>query len=230
MGVGLILPFFFGFSQKAPSQNIMLSFSILDCGNVTEYCYGLSDALEELNVEATVFFVGKAAEQNPDAVKIFKNNTDVGSQTYSYVDITSISDYTLQLEEIRKGKKAVDDAGNLVSRIFRAPFGVTDDNIYSLLTRSDILVDFSYDNQFNVYQDGQFIKFNAMAFDSSEKSAEFFLSISNIDAPIIITFDNTRPVAEVYDFVLKLKSWDFEFVKASEIVGFDLTMRGDMAG
>jgi peptidoglycan/xylan/chitin deacetylase (PgdA/CDA1 family) len=227
IGASLILPFFFNASQTTAPQKIMLSFSILDFGNATEYCHDLSSALDKLNVETTVFFVGKVAEQNPEAVRFFKNNTDVGSQTYSYVDITSISDYILQLEEISKGKKAVDEAGNLSSRIFKAPYSATDDNIYSLLSRSGILADFSYENQYNVYYNGQFMKFDATTYDGFENSVEFFLSLQNTETPIIITFDNTHSVSEVNIVLSKLKSGNFEFLKASEIVGFDLTSGED---
>jgi hypothetical protein len=99
-----------------------------------------------------------------------------------------------------------------------------------LLSRSDILADFSYENQYNIYQDGQFIKFEATAYNGSENSAEFFLSLSNSETPIIINFDNTFSVAEVSIFVSKLKSGNFEFLRASEVLGFDLTLRGDMSG
>jgi len=204
----------------------MLSFSILDVGNVSDYCNTLSDVLEKLELKATVFFVGRVAEQNPDAVAILDDDVDVGSQTYSYVDITSISDYTLQAEEVSEGKRAVDDAGNLGSRLFKAPYGATDENIYSLLSRSGILADFSYEDHYNVYRDGRFLKYKAAIYDWSEYSAEFFLSLQGSDSPIIIEFENTRAVADVSAFVSKLKSGDFEFVKASEIAGIDLTLRG----
>jgi peptidoglycan/xylan/chitin deacetylase (PgdA/CDA1 family) len=230
LGIGLILPFFFGVLHEEATQKIMLSFSILDFGNVTEYCNELSSILEKWNIKATVFFVGKVAEQNPEAVRVFNNNTDVGSQTYSYVDVTLIADYTLQLEEISKGKTAVDDAGNLGSRLFKAPYGATDENIYSLLSRSDILADFSYDNQYNVFYNGQFIKFPATVYDGFEEPAEFFLSLPNTKAPLIITFDNTQPLADVNTLVSTLKSGNFAFCKASEIVGFNLTLRGDVTG
>ena len=65
-----------------------------------------------------VFFVGKVAEQNPEAVTCFGNRVDIGSQTYDYVNLTTINDYSLKLQEVEQGKFAVDTAGHLNSSVF----------------------------------------------------------------------------------------------------------------
>ena len=99
-------------------------------------------------------------EQNPTILTIFEKGIDIGSQTYNYVNISSL-DFTTQLNEIKKGKQIIDQKGNLNSQIFKAPYGETDENIYYLLTQNNITADFSYQTQFNLYENGQFIKYEA---------------------------------------------------------------------
>jgi len=204
----------------------MLVFDVLDDDEVKGWCYNLSSILENQNVKATVFIVGKVAENNPESVSCFGPKIDIGSLTYNYSDLTSISDYSLQLEEVRKGKQAVDDAGNLYSRLFKAPFGSTDDNIYSLLSRSDILADFSYQTHYNLYLEDKFIKFDATVYNGSSHSANFFSSLPKTPEPIIIVFDNTYSTAYVEKFISEIKNSEVDIVNASEIAGNNLTLRG----
>jgi peptidoglycan/xylan/chitin deacetylase (PgdA/CDA1 family) len=225
-GFALIFPLYLRPPPKEAPQQTMLVFSIMDTGNVTEYCKSLSSTLHRLNVNATVFFSGKAAEHNPDAVSCFGENIDIGSQTYSYVNLTSISDYTIQLEEVRKGKAAVDEAGNLYSRLFKAPYRAVDQNIYSLLIRSDIIADFSYENQYNLYRNGEFLWFDANVFNGSDHSVEFFLGLPKTERPLIISFDNTQSVSFIDGFLSELFKGNVEFVSASRIAQAALTIRG----
>jgi peptidoglycan/xylan/chitin deacetylase (PgdA/CDA1 family) len=206
----------------------MLVFSILERGNVSEYCHDLSNTLSTFNIDATVFFSGKVAELNPDAVSCFGANIDIGSQTYSYVNLTSIKDYAGQLEEVRKGKAAVDEAGNLYSRIFRAPWCMVDQNIYSLLSRSDIIADFSYESQYNLCLHGEFVRFDISTFRSSGHSAEYFLELPKKEQPlVIITFDNTQSIFFIDSYLSELNKGGVEFVNASTIANATLTIRGN---
>lgn len=227
VGIVLVIPLYIQFPTPEKRLRVLLCFSVLDSNDVSEWCFNLSSMLEKQNVKGAVFFVGKVAEQHPECVSTFGREIDIGSQTYSYINLTSIPDYTLQLEEVKKGKKAVDCAGNLYSRLFRAPYGSTDENIYSLLTRSDIIADFSYKQQYNVYVNGQFIKFEASVYDGSTFTAEYFLKLSKKDQLIIIFFESSHSIAEIEEFVSELKKGKVDFINASELVGCELTRRND---
>jgi len=224
-GIAIIFPFFL--RSHRPEQKVMLVFDIVDDVDVKEWCYNLSSILENQTVRATVFIPGKVAENNPESVLCFSRKIDVGSYTYNYSNLTSISDYSLQLEEVRKGKQAVDDAGNLYSRLFKAPLGSTDNNIYSLLSRCDILADFSYQNHYNLYLEDKFIRFEATAYNGSNHSADFFLSLPRTPDPIIIVFDDTYSTAYIEKFISEIKNSEVDLVNASEIAGSNLTLRGD---
>jgi hypothetical protein len=203
----MILPTFFPNVRSKNQLRIMLSFSILDIGNASKWCNDLSQILKTEDIKATVFFTGKVADRSPECVAVFGDEIDIGSQTYDYTNLTSLTDYTLQLKEIEKGKQAVDQAGDIYTRIFRAPYGSTDDNIYSLLSRSNISADFSYTKQYNIFLNEHFLKFE-----------------TKMTQPVIITFDNTTPTTRIHDFLLELKQSDAKLVDASEIAGFRLTL------
>ena len=221
LGLAMVVP---AFMQPAHPLLVLLSFNIADDENTPQWCNELSSVLKKHNVKAAVFITGRVAQENPGCVSGFSSNIDIGSQTYDYVDLTSINDYAGQLEEIKEGKLAVDKAGNLDSKLFKAPFGTTDENIYSLLSKSGILADFSYPSQYNKYYDGKFIKFDLTTQEGLVKSPDYYQNLKPDQGPIIINFDNQTPVEKIDRFVSELKSSHIRFVSASDLTGIDLTI------
>jgi peptidoglycan/xylan/chitin deacetylase (PgdA/CDA1 family) len=231
LGIAIILPVYF---QKRPiSQSaVLLSFSIINDSNIPKWCNDLSSILREYDLKAAVFITGKVAERNPACVSSFSSkDIDIGSQTYNYVNLTSISDYSAALEEVRNGKEVLDKTGNLDSRLFKAPYGSTDQDIYSFLTRSGIVADFSYAQHYNKYENGTFIGYDLVSYDGASNSSD---QINNIilsnNLPVLINFDNSTPVDQINTFISKLKSMgnSIYFVSASELTGLDLTARREM--
>lgn len=210
---------------------VMLSFSLIDTGNTLQWCTDLSSVLEKHHIPATVFVTGLVADQHPECVRTFSLGTiDVGSQTYSYVNITSL-DYSKALDEIRKGKSAVDVAGNLNSKLFKSPYGSTDQNIYSLLSRSGILADFSYESQYNKYEDGRFVKYNLAQYRDSVYSSNSIRSLLADGKPVLISFDNnSSSIQQIDSFISQLTSdSEIHLVNASELTGLKLTATGEAA-
>ncbi len=217
----MITPFFINITSKTP-QTILLFFYVHEDSNTTDWCRDLSILLEEKGLVATIFFSGIIADKYPECVTLFGEGTDIGSQTYSYVNLSSIDDYTRQLEEIRKGKKYVDDAGNLSSRLFRIPIGYTDENIYSLLSRSGIIADFSYKTHYNKFHEGQFLLFNITFIDGLKIS---YRTLKNLENPSIIFFDNSTPVNMIGKALSHLISSNTRLINASDLTGLKLTIR-----
>lgn len=223
IGFAMISPLFFAPTKVEAKQRVMLSFSVSKSENAVDWCENISSILTTYNMPAAVFITGKIAEQNPQTVTCFGSNIDIGSQTYNNLDLTAIPDYTQKLWEVQQGKNSVDNAGNYNSTIFRAPNGATDQDIYSLLSRSGIAADFSYRNQYNVYENGQFVKVNATVYDANDHSPEYLLSRPITVEPLLIEFDNTWLTPQIDSFLAKLSSGPFEFVNASELVELALT-------
>jgi peptidoglycan/xylan/chitin deacetylase (PgdA/CDA1 family) len=228
IGLAMISPLYLRPSQVQTQQRVMLTFDVLESTGAVEWCKGLSSTLNTYNLPATVFIVGKIAEQYPQTVLSFSNSVDIGSETYNYTNLTTIADYTLKLQEVKDGKVAVDNAGHLDSKVFRAPYGATDLDIYSLLSRSGILADFSYKNQYNVYLNGQFIRFDATTYEGQDYPPGYFLTLDKTSLPLIINFNNTNSISSIESYLSKLKTGDFGFVNGSELVGMTLTTRGSL--
>jgi hypothetical protein len=221
LGIIMVVP---AFMQSDQPLSVLLSFSIVDDRNLPAWCNQLSSVLKNNNVKAIVFVPGKIAQEHPECVSNLPNTSDIGSETYDYVSLTSIQEYAAQLDEVKKGKNAVDEAGKIESKVFKAPHGATDQNIYSLLSRSGILADFSYNNQYNKYYNGQFIKFNLTSYDGVYHSVDFFHSLP-VSNPVLINFDNSTPIEQIDSFIAHLKSPNVRFESATDLTGLELTKR-----
>lgn len=222
IGVLIISPVFF--SQEKPVK-VMLSFNIYDQPNLENWCKEVSNFFRTKNIDGTIFISGKIAEAYPECVNSFPTDFDIGSQTYSYVSLTQIQDYAIQLEEVKNGRDAINAIGHLNSKLFKSPYGHTNDNIYSLLSRNEILADFSYPNQYNKFYNGQFLKFDLLNLDSRKLSSESLKDIESSDIPVQIELDSSIPIGEIQGIIQKLESANVDFVNASELTNMELTRR-----
>ena len=200
----------------------LLFFNIDDSKNLPQWCYDLSDTLYKQKVQATIFITGEIAQQYPTCVRKLAQENDIGSSTFDYENLTG-EDYSAQLEEVKSGKDAVDSAGQIDSQLFKAPYGITDGNIYSVLNRSGIVADFSYDKQYNKYYQGQYLRFDDSVYDGNKHTVDYFRNLESQD-PIVIDFDNATPVKKIEEFVSEIKSKHLVFITASKMTGLDLTV------
>lgn len=223
IAIGPSLVHTFEHNQAPP---VMLSFSVSGGQNIPQWCTDLSSILAKHNVKATVFVTGKVADEHPECVAAFAavSSVDIGSQTYSYVSLPSLDDYLDAQDEVRQGKLAVDRAGQIDSRLFRAPYGATDQNIYSLLSGAGIEADFSYVSQYNKYEGGRFVRYDLVSCDCY--SPEKVQSVFDLRSPIMIEMDNNSPASEIEGIIVALKDADMRLTNASELTGLDLTARG----
>jgi hypothetical protein len=218
-GISLVAPAIIIPHMPATHQAILL-FEITNSNNLPEWCIDLASKVQKENLKGVIFVPGEIAQEFPECVNLFKNFFDVGSSTLRYSSLESFLDYQKQLQTIQNGKELVDKAGNINSKIFKAPFGYTDSNIYSLLTRSGIVADFSYDKQYNYYQNGQFIRYEAQEITANS-------DIDNMDKaiPLLFNFDNSDSVDSIFEDIDLIKKNNVVFKSPSEIVGEELTTR-----
>ena len=204
------------------AKNIaLMTINIVNSSNLPTWCDELSNLLKINSIDASIFITGMLAEKYPSCITNFIDSNDIGSMSYSYDKITSTNSYPAQLDNIAKGKKAIDVTGGLNSTLFRAPYGSVDENIYSLLTRSHILVDFSYDDHYNIYTDGlsgkTFYKFPLKTLTSYTELEKF-----DPEIPLMVSFYNYDSVRSIENFI-NMTSNSFKFDTASELTNLDLT-------
>jgi peptidoglycan/xylan/chitin deacetylase (PgdA/CDA1 family) len=211
--------------DQSQYKKVMLAFSVHDMLNLPNWCNDLSSFLKTNHIKATIFVTGYVADKYPNCVTSFSYNSDIdiGSQTYSYVDLVSGINYPDALLDVQKGKNTIDEIGNMSSKLFRSPYGSVDQNIYSLLNRSGIIADFSYKDHYNKYERGMFVKYNLNEYEPNTIS---FKQLPKIDVPYIVNFNNTVPLEKITSLISKLKlDKDINFVTASELAGLKLTVR-----
>jgi peptidoglycan/xylan/chitin deacetylase (PgdA/CDA1 family) len=213
-------------SQKVPE--VLLSLSITSDQNMPDWCRDIADFVNNNHLKAVVFFSGEVAEQYPECVRDFSADVDIGSSTYSYEKLSAERDYLNQLEDIRKGKAVIDSIAGINSKVFKAPHGYTDDNIYSLLSRNGITADFSREGSFNRFDNEKFIFNELKTFKLSNSSAdeiETELSHKGSDQ-IQITADNSMSAEEITSLVARiLDNHDSSFTNASDLTALNLTSR-----
>jgi len=218
LGMAMVVPaFIFASPAESEKLRVLIQIEIVEDNNLPFWCNEFNDKLEDGGVKSVVFLTGKIAESNPECIFNF-SGVDIGSQGYRYQDITQISDYFQQLSEIKKGKITIDDFGGIESKVFKAPFGSTDENIYSLLNRSGILADFSYENHYNLFVDNQFVKFDLITVDDVN-------DLDSIDSLQIVTFsfNNLESVNSIFDNIDEIKKHRVQFVNPSDLYGESLT-------
>ena len=220
LGVLIVVPSFF---ENEKSASVMLTFNVHDGSNLNVWCQNISEFLKSENSFGTIFISGEIAEKNTSCVKSFSKKFDIGSQTYSYVSLPEIQDYGIQLQEVKKGRDTINEIGNVDSKLFKAPFENTDENIYSILSSNGILADFSYQNQYNKYVNDKFLKFDLITINSKNISTSSLQSIKSNTTPIQIEFDSSMTIDEIKKIFFEIKSSNVDFVTASDITKMELT-------
>ena len=220
LGMAMVVPAFVFSSTAEPEKlKVLIQIEITEDDNLPFWCTELNKKLDQSKLRSVVFLSGEIAESNPECI-IQNSDVDIGSQGYQYHDITKIADYSQQLAEIQKGKKTLDNLGGFESKVFKAPFGSTDDDIYSLLNRSKILADFSINTQYNLFLDGQFIKFDLQTAKNVDELNSFDQSQT-----VTFSFNNSESVNSIFNTIDKIKNHQVQLVNPSDLYGESLTIR-----
>ncbi|KAI9309645.1 hypothetical protein BJ944DRAFT_193770 [Cunninghamella echinulata] len=117
-----------------------------------DYTEGLIDYLAEQRVKATFFVNGynywKDDDQNRIArilKKAYDNGLEIGSHTYSHIDLTKASDQKI-FEEIHNNENMIYGAIKQYPALIRPPYGNTNDHVTKMLNRYGYtVVDWSID-------------------------------------------------------------------------------------
>lgn len=223
LGLLMVIPIFF-IDFKPPL--VILEFENPENEYASVLCSQVSTYLEEEGMKAVIFISGKFAESNPNCPIFYNSNIDIGSQTYNYIDLPKTSDYLDQLEEVKKGKEAVNKAGKLETKLFKAPYGETNDDIYSILNRAGIHADFSYKDHYNKFHDDKFLRFDLFSMNPEDLEQIDFSKLDK-NIPIALIFAKSFTLEEVKETVEILKQNNVMFTNPSEITGLQLTVRSD---
>ena len=93
------------------------------------------DTLDEFNVKATFFLIGKGVEANPSlAYAISERGHEVASHTYNHFNLDTLSDQEIK-DEIIKAHEVISSAiGKEAKRYLRPPRGIMNDEIAQIIS------------------------------------------------------------------------------------------------
>ncbi|WP_261510188.1 polysaccharide deacetylase family protein [Chryseobacterium paludis] len=103
----------------------------------TEFTPRFLDLLQEHQIKATFFCIGKQIEKYPETFqRIIAEGHCIGNHTYSHSNSTGFLSTVKMIEEIKKCDEAIALAGNRMTYLYRPPFGVTNPSIAKAIKRT----------------------------------------------------------------------------------------------
>ncbi|WP_158088706.1 polysaccharide deacetylase family protein [Thermoactinospora rubra] len=167
----------------------------------------LLDTLAKAKVKATFFLVGKQVEQRPElARRALREGHELGNHTYSHLELTALADYQVS-NELRAAQQAIEEATGAAPKIFRPPYGKTDDRILALageaglaqVTWTDTTLDWSLRD--------------------TEKIKKTVLKLSGRDDVILMHDTVPQTVKAVPGLIKELRKRGFHLVTVSTLAG-----------
>ena len=124
-----------GISQSKTSEKIIaLTF---DDGPNEEYTKEILSILENYNVKATFFIIGKYAKIDPELVKeIFEKGHIIGNHSFSHPNFIHLSEQEIR-EEIKRTSEIIYEIIGKRPAFFRPPFGACSPLMVEILREKD---------------------------------------------------------------------------------------------
>jgi polysaccharide deacetylase family sporulation protein PdaB len=183
-----------------------------DDGPHPVYTTEILDLLNEYNIKATFFVLGKFAEQYPDIIKRqAEEQHEIGNHTYSHININKVSREKFE-EEFDKTQKVISSLTGIESKVFRPPYGSCNEKTMKIVNTQECnVVLWSY------RQDSK---------DWSNPDVDKIIdtTLSNVENGDIILFhdyvyyDKSNTVEALKVIIPELISRGYNFVTISELM------------
>lgn len=99
------------------------------------------DFFDEHNVKATFFVLGELVKKNEDLIKEINRKHEIACHSFSHKRLNKLNELELE-EEIKKSKEAFKEI-DINVKGFRAPYFITNKNLWNLLKKYDFVYDSS---------------------------------------------------------------------------------------
>ncbi|EOU1941232.1 polysaccharide deacetylase family sporulation protein PdaB [Clostridium perfringens] len=188
-------------------KKISLTFDVNWAEN--DYLYEILDLLDENNVKATFFIMGKWViypEGNREKlVEIHKRGHEIGNHSYVHPDFKNIGKERI-IEEVKKTEEIIEKEVGVKTNLFRFPSGS-----YSQESLS-VIHGLQYKSiQWDV---------DSVDWKGESKEREYKKVIDNVKSGSILLYHNNGKytVENLKEIIPKLKLEGYEFVKISDII------------
>lgn len=104
----------------------------------TEFTPLFLELLKENDIKATFFCIGKQIEKFPEIFQqIIADGHTIGNHTYSHSNKTGMFSTSQMQEEIQKCDDIIKIFGQIKTKLYRPPFGVTNPNIARAISKTE---------------------------------------------------------------------------------------------
>ncbi|MBK1895079.1 polysaccharide deacetylase family protein [Chryseobacterium paridis] len=102
----------------------------------TEFTPKFLDLLQQHQIKATFFCIGKQIEKYPETFqRIISEGHTIGNHTYTHSNSTGFLSTKKMAEEIKQCDESIAAIGNTTTHLYRPPFGVTNPSIAKAIKR-----------------------------------------------------------------------------------------------
>jgi len=188
-------------------KKISLTFDVNWAEN--DYLYEILDLLDENNVKATFFIMGKWViypEGNREKlVEIHKRGHEIGNHSYVHPDFKNIGKERI-IEEVKKTEEIIEKEVGVKTNLFRFPSGSYSQESLSAIEGLE-------------YKSIQW-DVDSVDWKGESKEREYKKVIDNVKSGSILLYHNNGKytVENLKEIIPKLKLEGYEFVKISDII------------
>lgn len=195
------------YSVEREDKKIALTFDVNWAEK--EHIYEILDLLDENNIKATFFVMGKWVtypEGNREKlIEIHKRGHEIGNHSYSHPDFKNIGKDRI-VEEVKKTEDIIKNEVGIRTNLFRFPSGSYRGESLKFIE------DLGYKCiQWDV---------DSVDWKGESKEKEFKRVINNVKSGSILLYhnDGKYTVSNLKEIIPKLKAEGYDFVKISEII------------
>ena len=188
-------------------KKISLTFDVNWAEN--DYLYEILDLLDENNIKATFFIMGKWViypEGNREKlVEIHKRGHEIGNHSYVHPDFKNIGKERI-IEEVKKTEEIIEKEVGVKTNLFRFPSGSYSKESLSAIEGLE-------------YKSIQW-DVDSVDWKGESKEREYKKVVNNVKGGSILLYHNNGKytVENLKEIIPKLKSEGYEFVKISDII------------
>lgn len=191
------------YSVDTKDKNISITFDTSWGNDNTESIIGI---LNQYNIKATFFVIGKWAEQFPDEVRdIVANGNEIGNHSYTHPDMTRLNEQTI-ISEIDKTDNIIKKLTGTNMNLFRVPSGEYNNLVINTVKNKDL-----YCIQWNV---------DSIDWRNDGADIEYDRVMKNVKPGAIILFHNNGKYTpyNLPRIIKNLQIKGYKFVIVSDLI------------
>lgn len=125
------------FIVRKGSEDLKILAITFDDGPHPRITKEILKTLDEYDIKATFFMLGKNVENYPKVVEqVYKEGHEIGNHTYSHIDVKACSESKIK-DEIQKTQALLESITNTKHNLFRPPFGYHNKKILKIVKEND---------------------------------------------------------------------------------------------